>query len=804
MRRLALPSIATLLLSATTAHADVTTARPRIYLTPDRLPALRAELPTDPDFVLMEEWMGRRIENQDAEPMLTGTYPNIVMTEAAFVATMLPDSPQYTTEARIYLAALAAIEADAENAITATRNRTLALAIGYDWLHDALPPGEAAAARAAIIAHTTSLAELIDDANYVSGPSRWANVVALAGAIAVAGEDASLDATLDVVLANWRDGYNPVLEAAGADGGHHMAWMYGPAYSGFEAPLMWRTASDEDEPWVEDFLADAAYFPIYAANGAYQVPPIEDCFGNTIATGALAQISLSSGLFGNAHAESFYRELDDAFDDPPLLQPPDLWLRLVTRQGAPRPAPIDELPLSRMFSGAGFHVVRDDWSRDDATTIVFKASPFYSIGHHQRDEGALYIDHRGPLLVDAGQYDGSGSDPHYRNFYSRSVAHNTLLVHWADEDVPLSGFVHDGGQQVRVGQAQDAAQMAGDFALDGIVGHSDAGACTWARSDTADAYDSLKLTTYTRDVLTMRRPGGAPHPALFVVDQATLPELRPSSVLWHFAANAEIDAAAHRITAEGADQTALHPSLSGGRIVLDLLRPAAPQIDTFTGDDRWTTDSGAFPPMPQEDLLSPYWGRVEVTTQELAPVWSTLIRIGNEVLVDETSAPLDLGGDDWIGARSGDTLFAIAQPSTTMLALPDGAPLVDGCIAGLAPGASVDVVVGAGEIVTLQANADGVAVYDPTAGGDTGTSSGADGGSGDGSASATGDMTGGPATTNPTSSSADADTTGAGLDDASSGGCGCATRGGALGSAWPFVVLVACRRAERRRRRPTH
>jgi len=806
MPRFALPTVATILLTGGIARADVTTDHPRIYVGAGQLPALRAELPADPDFILMQEWMDRRIQYQDAGPMIEGNYPNTLMTDAAFVAMMLPDDDAYANEARLYLAALADFVPDAEGNVFITRNRLLALALGYDWLYDALPPAERTATQDAIFAFTTSLVELLDEPNFVAGPSRWANVVSLAGALSIANDDPRLDATLDIVIANWQGGYNPVINVVGDGGGHHMAWMYGPAYSGFEAPLMWRTAWTQDEPWVADFLADAAYFPIYGANGAYRLPPIEDCFADSIYPGTLGQIALSSAIYANPHAEAFYQELEATFVDPPLVQPPDLWLRLVTRADAPEPAPIDELPLTRMFPGSGFLVTRDDWARADATMLVFKASPFYSIGHHQRDEGSLYIDYRGPLLVDAGQYDGSGSDDHYRNFYARSVAHNTLLVHWAEEEVPLAGFLVDGGQEVRVGQAQNLDQIIDGFEFAGIVGHSDADACVWARSDTADAYHSDKLTTYTRDVLEIRRPGQATHPAVLVLDRATVPELRRSSVLWHFAANAQVDAENRRIFAEGADQSAVHPALSGGRIQLDLLRPAAPQLESFSGLARWNTDSGAHGPAA-EDLLSPYWGRVEVSVEDLAPVWSTLIRVGDAELADDPLVPIDVGGDDWIGARLGDTIFAIAEPTTTTLVLPQGAPLVDGCVAGLEADAIIDVVVGAGEAVQIQANADGVAVYDPSGGGDESSTSasGDDTGASTAGGTATADVTGDPtsAMTGLTGSSGGSDTSGAAIDDASTdGGCGCTTsqRGHSHAMVFSMLVLLFARRRGSRAR----
>lgn len=773
------------------AAADVRTEHPRIYWTPPVLDTLRGELPDDPAFILMQEWIDRRIEQQDALPMLTGSYPNIIVATAAFVAAVLPEQTGYADEARAYLDTVAAIVPNPGGNLTATRNQLYALSLGYDWLYEVLDAGERTTLRNAIVGFTNAIAADASTGNYVSGPSRWANVVTLAGAVAIAGDDARLDDTLDTVLGRWRDGYNAVLAVAGTGGGHHMGWMYGPAYSGFEPTLMWRTASTDGETWVEDFSHDAAYFHIYASNGDRRLPMVADCFGNTIQANAMGQIAIAAGVFENPHAEAFYRELE-VLEDPPQLEPTFLWPRLITRTGAPEPADLTTLPLSRHFTGTGYLVARDDWDRASATTMVFKASPFYSSGHHQRDEGSLYLDYRGPLLTDAGAYDGSGSDDHYRNFYSRSVAHNTLLVHLEGEMMRPGGFTDDGGQQVRISEAQDVAGMMGDYRLDGMVGSSDADACVWARTDTADTYVPEKLAAYTRDVLLVRRPEGAEHPALLVVDRAEFTMPLPASIVWHFPQNAEIEGT--RIFAEGPTRA---DKSDGGRLAVHLLRPTDPIVTPFTDGDRWRVGDLFHPPADEEDLLAPYWGRMEVSPAEpeSATTWSTLLRVGDEALRTDETVPVDLGADDWIGARLGNTLFAVASPTTTMLALPDGDPLVDGCVAGLEPGAVIAVRVGDGAPIEIAANGDGLAVFDPTpvedptTGGDTTTSSPADstGGGDDGGFD---DSAADESPTDPNVT----DTSGGASASNDNGGCGCRNKNEPPAAAWWLVLLVMPRR----------
>lgn len=790
-----LAAIALVTLAPSRAAADVRTEHPRIYWTPTERDALRTELPDDPAFILMQQWMDRRIDEQDAAPQLTGSYPNIILATAAFVAAILPDDTQYADEARSYLTTISAIPPNPGGNLTATRNRLYALSLGYDWLHEVLDDDQRTTLRNAIVGHTTAIDPDASTGNYVSGPSRWANVVTLAGAVAVAGDDARLDDALEEVLGRWREGYNPVLEAAGAGGGHHMGWMYGPAYSGFEPTLMWRTASTDNETWVPDFSRDAAYFHIYASNGDRQLPLLGDCFGNTIQANAMGQIALAAGVFDNAHAEAFYRELE-VLDDPPQLEPTFLWPRLLTRGGAPEPAAVDELPLSRHFTGSGYLVARDDWDRTSATTMVFKASPFYSSGHHQRDEGSLYLDYRGPLLVGAGAYDGSGVDDHYRNFYARSVAHNTLLVHLPGEEMRPGGYTDDGGQQVRISEAQDTAGMRGDFRLTGMVGTSDADACVWARSDTADTYVPEKLAAYTRDVLLVRRTDGGEHPAMFVVDRATLTMPLSASIVWHFAQNAAIEGT--RVFAEGPTRA---DGSDGGRLAVHLLRPQDAVATPFTNADRWRTGELFHPPADEGDLLAPYWGRVEVSpaAPEMATTWSTLLRVGDEALRTDRTAPVDLGADDWIGARLGDTLFAIASPSTTTLVLPGGDPLVDGCVAGLLPGAVVDVSVGDDAPIQITANRDGLAVFDPspddtTTGDDGATSSPADDSGSDSNPDSSAEGPSDPTTPDEPAEGTGTSSSGAQTD--ADGGCACRSDESprAISYAWWCIALVVARR----------
>ena len=292
MRAAVFASVASLWLAviclASPAAAQVRAGHPRIYLTDAATDALRPVLTTDRALTDMRGWMGRRIAAPAAADTMLGTSSSyVLMSGAAFLA-HLSEERAVVDEARRYLAVLAATGPTSD--LLLTRNRLLALAIGYDWLYSLLDATERADAVNQIVAHVNSLARYLDDPNYVSGPSRWANVTSLAGCIAISHDDPRLDATLAGILDNWRNGYNPVLDVVGEGGGHQMAWYYGPAYSGVEAYWMWRTATDGAESWNETYLHDAPFFSIYAANGQYHLPVLEDSSsGQADWTGLLAE-----------------------------------------------------------------------------------------------------------------------------------------------------------------------------------------------------------------------------------------------------------------------------------------------------------------------------------------------------------------------------------------------------------------------------------------------------------------------------------------------------------------------------------
>lgn len=100
---------------------------------------------------------------------------------------------------------------------------------------------------------------------------------------------------------------------------------------------------------------------------------------------------------------------------------------------------------SALFRGIGVAIMRTGFSSND-TYVSFKASHWLS-SHVHADAGHFEIFKNGPLAIDSGSYDEWGS-PHMRNYYARSVAHNTLTIYDANESSSnFSDYVNDGGQR---------------------------------------------------------------------------------------------------------------------------------------------------------------------------------------------------------------------------------------------------------------------------------------------------------------------------------------------------------------------
>lgn len=195
-----------------------------------------------------------------------------------------------------------------------------------------------------------------------------------------------------------------------------------------------------------------------------------------------------------------------------------------------RPLPIASLPLSRYFgSPFGWMVARTGWG-EDAVIAEMKINEYNFANHQHLDAGAFQIYGRGALAIDSGLYQGGSSgaygSPHGKNYYWRSIAHNTLLIHDPTEVFsPKGDFGNDGGQRLPNGRSEPRTlddllapakgYRTGRVLAQGFGPDAQAPAYTLLQGDLTAAY-SAKVKSVRRSFVFLNL-GDARVPAALVV-----------------------------------------------------------------------------------------------------------------------------------------------------------------------------------------------------------------------------------------------------------------------------------------------
>jgi PKD repeat protein len=431
------------------------------------------------------------------------------------------------------------------------RGKLFALGVLYDFLYDDLEEPLKKEIRIEIL----DMVKYVDNKwHYVShanagGHSRFGNISVLVGLLPIYHDIEEDNAGryytyLRYVVSNWRNIFNPLQEWVNQKGSHSMGWAYGASYSTFYPYMAWEFATDE-ESWLTDWQRGKAYFNLYGLRndynendrnrGAYDNFPFwEDVWASDYSPNLQGlQVLFSAGYYGDEHAQWFYNHMKKKnqngwmFDDNP-------WDILYNNFSSAAGTPPDDLPLSGFFPHSGFVVMRDSWDFQKNTLMVFKSSSFYAAGHHHKDQNAFTIYYKGPLAIDAGTYEATGGwgSSHFWNYYTRSVAHNTMLIY--DPSERFRGYSNDGGQRFFLidDPALKDVIEGGANHLDGIQRYEENNIYTYTMGDATKAYRPSKLTKFTRSIVYLRNHS-YDHPAIIVYDEviATKPEYKKTYLL---------------------------------------------------------------------------------------------------------------------------------------------------------------------------------------------------------------------------------------------------------------------------------
>ncbi len=332
-------------------------------------------------------------------------------------------------------------------------------------------------------------------------------------------------------------------------------WSYGLSFIVEYADMMHTVCGIDlyQQPW----LNQTARFPMYCA------PP------NAPGVSFADTGKPNHGIVG-PYSQSYVRLLGERTGDPYAL-----WYGGAQDPvGGVSPRPPVDLPQSILYRLIGLGVANTSLVDGREGVTVAMHSGTYQAGHQHADQNAFVINAYGEkLAIDSGYYDWYGS-PHFKEYSSQTMAHNTILV--------------DGAGQAVFKQGADGRM---DAWFDG-TGH------TWMVGDASDpeVYGG-KLSRFDRRLLFIK-PG-----IVIIHDLLAAPE--PANFQWllHTAAPIELDEA----------QQSLSVTSGEAAMSAQMLRPAEL---SFSITDRYP--------------VHPYtgYGTVPVPEDQLAKEWHLTAEAG--------------------------------------------------------------------------------------------------------------------------------------------------------------------------------
>jgi Heparinase II/III-like protein len=248
---------------------------------------------------------------------------------------------------------------------------------------------------------------------------------------------------------------------------------------------------------------------------------------------------------------------------------------------------LNNFKLSHFSRGPGYIYARSSWD-EDATYFFFKCGDRFT-AHQHLDNGHFMIYKHEELAGDGGQYYAWNS-PHEVNYYVRTIAHNTVLIHDPQESWPdiRNGRVtgNDGGQHhdwphhngavvdVKAWQAGSELYEIGD-----MLAFEDRGDYLYLAGDCSRSYSSNKLEYFTRQIVYLR-------PGTFVIFdrvKSTNPEFNKTWLL-------------QAMKPPTGEPPNLAITNGRGRLFLQTVLPKNAVVKLNSGSDLYSYGGGSYPP----------------------------------------------------------------------------------------------------------------------------------------------------------------------------------------------------------------
>ena len=483
-----------------TRFLDATTARPRLWLGPQELNAFRSAVAKDADHCNWNNFYEKSVKPWAGKPPMQepAGYPNdqrvapiwrqtyidcqelIYAIRHLAVAGRVLEDETHLQSAKAWLLAAAAWDPDGKTSRAYTDEWAfrvvLALAWGYDWLHEDLTEDERVTVRKALLARTRQVADhaiknaAIHVFPYDSHAVRSVSSVLIPCCIAMLGEEPEAEEWLNYSIEFLFTVYSPWGDSDGgwAEGPHY--WMTGMAYL-IDAANMLKSFAGIDL-YQRPFFQKTGDFPLYtkAPNTRRATFGDDSTMGDPVSLKVGYNLRQFAGVTGNGAYQWYFDEIvrndkgtemafynygwwDLNFDDMVFLHD--------FGEVAPA-APVERL---RHFKGIGWAAIQtqmDDPNRH--IQFVMKSSPFGSISHSHGDQNAFCMSAFGEdLAIQSGHYVAFHSSMHM-DWRRQTRSKNAVLIdgkgQYAGTDKPKA--IASSGRILAAEEREDHIFISGD------------------------------------------------------------------------------------------------------------------------------------------------------------------------------------------------------------------------------------------------------------------------------------------------------------------------------------------------------
>ncbi len=478
---------------------------PRLLLTPQRVPLLRARAQTTHADILgrLRDWADNQIRMGMKNCSFCDDYAFL------YLMTQDPAHRDWAIEATLYNAKRNTEVGGEGSAL----GRVSSIVLAYDWLYNDLTPAQRDTIERAFVPYVR------DHKPTYNGAAAWLPYdVYYSYALAICGEgvaDADAAEGLDISYRRYTERFLPALNEVGTGGGVD-------GYGGERTQIMYvmaemfRSALNEDWTAQSSFIQNSGEFWMHRLRGDLRLLRVPGKY-NLANTNMTEYYAYFAGTFRNPNWQALanrYRE------DPEAWDPTSAW-QLILWYDPSIPSDWPPAALSYRCTGSGMVFMRDTWDVGPASRAIHSGFFCGPDLVRTRAQGHFVIA-RGAdnLLIDSGTYQHD-VDNHYMPYYIRAIAHNTLLVVEPLEDFgtftnyynETFDIPNDGGQQesdrdlgcVKYPAAECTYGYRGE--IDRFVDNGD---YLYARSDMSASYSTTKATRVTREFVYVR-------PDIFVI-----------------------------------------------------------------------------------------------------------------------------------------------------------------------------------------------------------------------------------------------------------------------------------------------